>query len=557
MKNPFSVSAETLAALSAEDAQDLVRRMIAAEADSAGVRLDQIYCGGRRQSSAGHIDFEVRDAPRESAGGLIRQGQTLYAVRSGRFSARRDMRRMLFKDGGGGDVRDPIRDCIGGGGTLAVILTEGSGGGAAGPDLEEGFARELRGRVPHAGAPVAVWDPARISVLLGRHTHLAVAVNSVPTEGLCTHAMWSRHDDMSRAFRPGRGENEFVRRLRDVLLGGGDMHVRVTGAPGSGKTRLVLEATRDSMLRGRVVYAEGPDYVWPLLSRPGRGGGSGGGACPIIVVDDCDYREQARIWNVVKGSNAARLVTIHSEDVDCGSDSVHMPVPPLADEQVREILSTYVGAEPDLGRWCGYCRASPRAAHVVGNNLRHNPDSMLVSPDTVAVWWRYISGQNGLGEAEFKRRRMVLEWLSLFKTFGYGDAYGREFDRLASLVEKNAGISSDKLASTIRSLRRMKVLQGTSMLYITPKLLHIHLWVEWWKIHTSSSAPKADDLLGSGEGPGGSRDMLRWYLDMFRYAKISPESSKVVKSMMRQGGYLDSGEMRGWLGEGFFGPQDQ
>lgn len=92
----------------------------------------------------------------------------MYVVRPGRFSAQRDMRRMLFRDGGGGDVRDPIRDCIGGGGgTLAVMLTEWSGGGAAGPDLEERLARELRGRLPHAGASVAVWDPTRIGGLPG------------------------------------------------------------------------------------------------------------------------------------------------------------------------------------------------------------------------------------------------------------------------------------------------------------------------------------------------------------------------------------------------------
>lgn len=140
----------------------------------------------------------------------------------------------------------------------------------------------------------------------------------------------------------------------------------------------------------------GPTAFGRCWAVPTGGGRSGGGACPIIIIDDCDIREQARIWSELKGSNAARLVTIHSEDVGCGPDCVHMPVPPLADAQVREILSTYAGAEPDLGAWCEYCRASPRAAHVVGSNLKHGPDNMLRSPNTVAVWRRYISGQNGL-----------------------------------------------------------------------------------------------------------------------------------------------------------------
>ena len=271
----------------------------------------------------------------------------------------------------------------------------------------------------------------------------------------------------------------------------------------------------------------------------------------IVVVDDCGRPEQADIWNRAKNFEGIRLVTIHSEGHDVAADTVHMPVPPMADAQLRDILSAYVGAGSDLGAWVEYCRASPRAAHIVGANLRDNPDDMLRSPSTVAVWDRYIAGQKNPPGGELKNRKRVLEWLSLFKTFGHGDAYGRELDCIAALVEKNAHIPRDEFMCTVRSLRKAKVLQGTSMLYITPKLLHVYLWVEWWKNHSPGAAPSADDLAGGG-APG-SLSLLRWYLDMFRYARHSPEASKVVKEMLRPGGFLDSDRvLRSELGADFF-----
>ena len=550
MESPFGVSADALAALSGAEAEDLARRMIVAEADSAGIRLDQMRAGGDTNAPDGGVDFEVRDAPRESDSGLIKRGRTLYQVKSGAFSPSEDVRRILFDRDG--DLKDPIRECLGAGGALVVILTPWGGASTARPGLEERFAEALRGRLPHAGAPVAVWDPPRIRSLLERHPHLALSVDPIRPEGIYTHGAWSRLDDMSRAFKSGDAEDGFMRRLRDLLLGGGARHVRVTGEPGSGKTRLVLEATRGGGLAGRVVYADGPGPVRSLLNHIGMGG-TGGRANLIVVVDDCGRAEQADIWNKAKNLEGIRLVTIHSEEHDVAADTVHMPVPPMADAQLRDILSVYVGAGSDLGAWVEYCRASPRAAHIVGANLRDNPDDMLRSPGTVAVWDRYIAGQRGLPRGEFKNRKRILEWLSLFKTFGHGDVYGRELDRIAALVEKNAHIPRDEFMCTVRSLRKAKVLQGTSMLYITPKLLHVYLWVEWWKNHSPGAAPHAGDLVGSGEGALGSHNLLRWYLDMFRYARHSPEASKVVKEMLRPGGFLDSDRaLRSELGADFF-----
>ena len=121
MANPFEVSADTLAGLSDVAAKDLVRAMIAAESDSANVRLDQICTGGAASAPDKGIDFEVRGAPQESAGGLIKKGRTAYQVKSGRRLGPSQIAGILFK---GGDLRESVRECLSGGGTLVVVLTK-------------------------------------------------------------------------------------------------------------------------------------------------------------------------------------------------------------------------------------------------------------------------------------------------------------------------------------------------------------------------------------------------------------------------------------------------
>ena len=115
------MSAETLAALSAGRAERLAGMMIAAEADSAGVRPGGIRGGG--------ACFEVMDAPRESAGGLVGRGRTLFRIEPGGPFLARCVQGMLFKKDGA--LRDSIRGCLEGGGALAVVLANRGGPGGA------------------------------------------------------------------------------------------------------------------------------------------------------------------------------------------------------------------------------------------------------------------------------------------------------------------------------------------------------------------------------------------------------------------------------------------
>ena len=61
-----------------------------------------------------------------------------------------------------------------------------------------------------------------------------------------------------------------------------------------------------------------------------------------------------------------------------------------------------------------------------------------------------------------------------------------EGDEIQRLIERDdSHISSAYFKEIVTELRSRKILQGDATLYITPKLLHIWLWSQWWKIYSS------------------------------------------------------------------------
>ena len=220
---------------------------------------------------------------------------------------------------------------------------------------------------------------------------------------------------------------------------------------------------------------------------------------------------------------------------------------------MREIVSEYMGAGGEAGGWAEYCGASPRAAHIVGACLRGGPGGAPLEPGDAAVWDRCIAGRDGPRGPGFGARRAALEWLGLFRDVGCGGARARELDAVAKLAEVDAGVAGREFMGAIRGLRAMGLLRGESVLHITPKLLHVRMWDEWWERHEPGAAPWAELLAGGGGGEGGAAEGLLWrHLDMYGYARGSAGASRAAKKMLLPGGPLDSaGALRSRLGAAF------
>ena len=330
--------------------------------------------------------------------------------------------------------------------------------------------------------------------------------------GAMSHRAWSALPDMSPPFRRGRPEDMVIGDIQACLLrsGGGaspaPVHVAVSGEPGSGKTRIVLEATREEGLAPRVVYAESPDAATAVIDGLDL---QGGGPGAILVIDECGHMQQARAWNRLKGNEAGiDLVTIYNEAGIETKDTPQIAVENMANEQIAEIISGYAEGNAGAGeidKWVEYCRPSPRAAHIVGRNLADNPDDVLRPPDDVCVWERWVAGRDESGGEEYRDRLTVLWWLALFTKFGFDPPHDGDADRIARMVqEHHPDMQPARFREIVRSLRATKVLQGNSILYITPGILHDYMWLKWWEYYRPGDAPRGPPGGGDGDDDGGS-----------------------------------------------------
>ena len=369
--------------------------------------------------------------------------------------------------------------------------------------------------------------------------------SSAGCRGAMSHRAWSAHPDMSPAFRRGRPEDRVIGQIRACLLrssGWADpapVHVAVSGAPGSGRTRLVLEATRDEGLASRVVYAENPAAAAAVL---GKLDPQGGGPGAILVIDECDHTEQARAWMRLRGNRAGiDLVTIYDEAGIEGGGTRQIVVEDMADEQIAEIISGYAkggAGAGDIARWVKYCRPSPRAAHMVGSGLASSPGDLPREPEDVRMWERLI----GRGDSGGERgdRLTVMLWLALFTRFGFDTPHEKDCAQVAGIIgERHPEITARRFRDIVEYLRSIKALRGGGpVLHISPRVLHEHLWSRWWDVYGPDGPPSPPPPDG-GSGADGTMPTLHGrYADMLASLEGKKEAERAGRALLSAGGPL-------------------
>jgi hypothetical protein len=268
----------------------------------------------------------------------------------------------------------------------------------------------------------------------------------------------------------------------------------------------------------------------------------------IVTVDDCEARDREDIWRQLRALGArVRLITIQHDPGETSGTTVALQTPELAAARISEIIQQHGISKDVADRFAEYCGGSPRVADVVGWNLKNNPDDLTRPLDTGDVWNRFIEGPDSPSSETVSRRELILRCLSLFKKFGYGEPYKSEAKAIAAQVETaNPAVTWENFQEIIHSLRKRRILQGETTLYITPKLLHIKLWSEWWNLYGDNF--NVDEFLKT------IPDTLHeWFYDMFAYAHGSQTISKTVRRILSaHGSFFKDGLVKTEVGANFF-----
>ena len=184
---------------------------------------------------------------------------------------------------------------------------------------------------------------------------------------------------------------------------------------------------------------------------------------------------------------------------------------------------------------------------MIGQNLRDNPGDILREPSTAEIWERYIAGLDDRDSPRVRERRMVLQFMGLFKRFGYQNPVGAEGEAISGLVEAHDNsIGQARFREIVRELRNRKVLQGDYTFYITPKALHVKLWTDWWDIYGFDF-----DMTAFEEKLPAS--LVEAFREMFVYAAQSQAADRVVRQLLGENGpFKDDENFRTAAGSRFF-----
>ena len=535
----FDVTKKYLKDLDPEPAVDFFRRILYAEAQLIGLDSDKVRVWGSINAPDGGIDAVVDNTEGEQDSEIIRSGVNYYQIKTGQRSPNTlaTVQKILFKSDKT-TLHPMVESCLENGGYFTVVFF-GNDTPSKHIDAAQIFKDELmRNHSNYVNPRIEVWQQSQIIGFLQKFLALRKYLTKTEELQCCTHEEWrGQYMDMQTKFIAGDTQKRFIDQMRETLGSDSQSDIRIVGSPGSGKTRIAYEITNTVKLATHVLYFENPDYV-KQQNFLGRILNSSDHA--ILIVDECDKDGREYLWNrIATCSSRLKLITIDNER---GGDRVY-ELPSLDTAEIAKIISSYHIPEEVFAQYAPWCSPSPRLANWLGKNLRDDLNFSALSADE--FYARFIAGRLQRGSREFRDRKTVLMWISLFIKVGHGAPYDKESKALAKKIEQKFGISEGCFFEIVSELRQEKILQGHKTLYISPDLVHFWLWRMWWDTHGAGFA--LDEFLlvdGSTTPPTYlPQSMEKGFFDMFAYARESSNAMEVVRRFLMVGGPLDDGEL--------------
>ena len=528
MATYFSATPEDINRLSPDSCAQVFGEMLKSEAFEIGIPSTAVTTTYTSVPDAG-IDARVK-CQSPAGGHLIVGHNPSYQIKAGEEFAPwqpSEINRELFgnKEHKAENLGTETRRCFESGYTYILVcmkihLT---------PARQEQALENLKRAVEECGLPtpvVEVWGQDHILTCLNRIPGLALRLNGRDHGEVLSHQSWSEQEDMRKPLEIDLEQEDIINKIQSALRSDStSVHVNVCGETGVGKTRLVLEATRDPELSSLVVYCGSPKLFYNSPLNEIRRNEVNA----ILVIDDC-LRDE--IWEKVREMGTKiKLVTISSEKKRIRYTE-QLDVPPLSEVKIKEIILKYRRDDIIAGRLAQLCGGIPRFAHIVGFDAQNHPDDPLDGADMGGIFTRYIRYGDEPDSEQTRRMEIVLLTLALFKRFGRGRYFKDESRAVLGLVQKlDSNITPAFFEETIDKLKDRKILQGEETLYPTPIVLHVWLWAKWWKRyrHALDVDEIVNDLPPS---------LAELFYKMFEYSARSPVAGSTLKRLFGESGLL-------------------
>ena len=429
----FTVKNEDLDRLNPDTAVEFFQKLLRAEARRLGIELSKINISLRVNVKDGGIDATVDETQVETGAGIIKTGKTSYQIKSGKTKP--NIEDELF---GREDLKEGIQDCLNPDSTYVLVCT--------GIDLVYSERMEIVSKIKEYLKPygeqqpeVEVWSQNTLVGFLESFPSLALWVNGKDQSVFQTHQSWSQDGTMRLPFFPGKSQDDLIPRIQNELREKQNtVHVRVLGEPGIGKTRLVLEATDTDDLSPLVIYCTASQFRDSILMNEILRDDNPFSA--ILVIDECDADNRFYIWDKLQHRGPwIKLVSIYNDyDPIAGSGISEFETERLEDEQILSIVQGHGVPKEQADLYLQFCDGSPRMAHHTGEILENHPGdpSQLLSDDYLYRSFYVDIRREDLNSREVQQRELVLQYIALFKRFGFGQLVVADAQAIAEKLKK-------------------------------------------------------------------------------------------------------------------------
>ncbi len=530
----FAPAPSELGKLDSRQGTDLFLRLLRCEAIANGLGPKDVVLSSNINAPDGGIDAKVENSP--ISGSLLEKGSTYYQIKTGddfkpwQLSI---LKKELFRKSNATPSKQrlgsEVKNCLEQNGTYALITF----GYDLLPNQHTEIVKHLTSLFNECGytnPKVHVYGQGQIVGELDKYPSICLDLIGLDDARFMSIEGWRNNAQMQGRPELGGEQETLIKDIRAALQENAVQHIRITGEPGIGKTRLVLETLDVDEIRPSVIYVlTGEDFqkskLFNELLKPDRT------YSVALVIDDCDNRDRVQIWSALKGRGGIKLITIDHEPDETHDSAMRIyHCPQLPEEQIKNILFSYLKQQADLSNWSEWCGGSPRVAHLVGENLKSNPDDLLKSPADVSIWERFIIGHKEMASHEARQYRTVLRHIALFHRFGFEPPVSDEAKFISGLVEQvDPNITWGRFQQIVQHYRDKRILQGRYTLFIVPKMLHVYLWVQFWKHHDHGI--QFQSFLEQVP-----ESMRRWLLELFIYAEEAQEAQSVVKRILSPSG---------------------
>ncbi|WP_445258532.1 hypothetical protein [Nocardioides aurantiacus] len=457
---PFSVRPPQVAGLGGAVFQELVSRLLAAEASAAGFAGWQLHTSHQENVADGGVDALLES---DRATKWVPAGESVWQFKAGDLGPESCANELA-----GAEF---AREVLARGASYNLVL---------GKAMESKLLNARKAKLVKKAAELGLGS---LSVRVLDGNQLARWVESVPALAVARvlggvgHVAigfdsWEQKSVHQPAWVESEERAETTRVIRAFLASQSAPDLRVEGPSGIGKTRAVLESLRSPQYESTVLYIGDaadlpPAFIEQLIRQERRA---------LIVVDECPRQRHKVFSEMLEPSGTVRLITIGERDTYL-LQSRSLGVSALPDEAVDQILQqNYTQLWAEARRVVvENSHGNIRWALLLAHTILENPGAAMRDLVATGELREITLGLMG-GSGDFLARSA----LALFTRFGFD----RDRQQELQLIADNLDIPLRDLQRAVLDLDNAGLLNKQGRYRgITPQPLAVLLATHAWQSH--------------------------------------------------------------------------